>query len=181
MIPGGVSSVSGRRFFFALWPDRQVREALSALAHSAEMAEGRRHHADDLHMTLVFLGQIAPSQRRCIEDVADRIRQTPFDLIIDHTGYWPRPRIFLASPHDTPQALNQLVADLNNGLQGCGFEPERRTYKPHVTLHRKAHKVVSTQLTTPITWQVNDFVLAASANPGTSGSRYQVLRRWALE
>ncbi|MBV2095384.1 MAG: RNA 2',3'-cyclic phosphodiesterase [Candidatus Thiodiazotropha sp.] len=172
--------MSGRRFFFALWPDRQVREALSALAHGAELAEGRRHHADDLHMTLVFLGQIAPSQRRCIEDVADRIRSAPFDLTIDHTGYWPRPRILWASPEETPKALGQLVADLNNGLRGCGFEPERRSYKPHVTLYRKAHKAITTQLASPITWRVNEFVLAASATADSHRSRYQVLNRWRL-
>ncbi|MEW8508273.1 MAG: RNA 2',3'-cyclic phosphodiesterase [Candidatus Thiodiazotropha sp.] len=173
--------MSGQRLFFALWPDRQVREAFSALAQGVELAEGRRHQAEDLHLTLVFLGQTAQSQRRCIEDVASGIRLPSFELLIDHAGYWSRPRIFWASPKDTPRALSQLVADLNLALQGCGFEPEKRTYKPHVTLYRKARRVASAQLTPSITWQVSDFVLASSADPGSSGTRYQVLRRWALE
>ncbi|MES9992334.1 MAG: RNA 2',3'-cyclic phosphodiesterase, partial [Candidatus Thiodiazotropha sp.] len=172
--------MSEPRYFFALWPNKDAQDQLSALAHSSEVSEGRRHHADDLHITLVFLGQIAASQRRCIEDVAEGIRLAPFKLTIDHTGYWSRPKIFWASPGKTPQALKQLVADLNNGLNGCGFEAERRPYKPHVTLIRKARKVVSTQLEIPITWQVNDFVLASSADVGSSGRRYQVLRRWGV-
>ncbi|MBT3013701.1 MAG: RNA 2',3'-cyclic phosphodiesterase [Candidatus Thiodiazotropha sp. (ex Lucina aurantia)] len=172
--------MSEERYFFALWPDETVRYRLSTLAHTSEPGEGRRHNAKDLHMTLVFLGQIAPSQKRCIEDVADGIRGAPIELSIDRTGYWSRPRIFWASPGETPPALSQLVVDLNNGLTGCGHEPEERSYKPHVTLYRKARRVVPQQLAEPIVWQVNEFVLASSANPGSSGTRYQVLRRWAL-
>jgi 2'-5' RNA ligase len=172
--------MSGQRYFFALWPDKAVRDRLSALAQTSQPEKGRRHSVDDLHITLVFLGQIVPSQLRCIEDVADTIRGRVFELSIDHTGYWPRPRIFWASPRETPQALSQLVADLNNGLMGCGHEPERRSYKPHVTLYRKAHRTFPTQLAEPIIWQVNEFVLASSANPDSSGTRYQVLRRWGL-
>jgi 2'-5' RNA ligase len=116
-----------------------------------------------------------------MEDVGDTVRGSAFDLSIDHTGYWSRPRIFWASPGETPQALSQLVTDLNNGLMGCGYEPERRPYKPHVTLYRKACQVVTGQLEEPIIWPVNAFVLACSASPGVSGMRYQVLRRWPLE
>lgn len=173
--------MSDQRYFFALWPDEGVRERLSNLAHALQPGEGRRHHGEDLHMTLVFLGQIAPSQKRCMEAVADSVRGRAFTLSIDHAGYWPRPRILWASPAETPRALSQLVADLNNALSGCGHEPERRSYKPHVTLYRKAQRVVPSPLEAPIIWQVNEFVLAASATPGRSGTRYQVVRRWALE
>jgi 2'-5' RNA ligase len=173
--------MNSQRYFFALWPDEAVRDRLSALASGSRPPEGRRHSAEDLHITLVFLGQIAPSQKRCVEEVADAIRGIAFELSIDHTGYWPGPRIFWASPGETPQALSQLVADLNNGLTGCGHEPERRRYKPHVTLYRKARRIAPTQLAQPITWQVNEFVLASSANPGSSGTRYRVVRRWVLD
>jgi 2'-5' RNA ligase len=173
--------MSGQRYFFALWPDQVVRRRLSALAHASQLVEGRRHHSQDLHMTLVFLGQIAPEHKSCIEGAADTIRVSPFALSIDHTGYWPRPRILWASPGETPHALSQLVADLNNALTGCGHEPERRRYKPHVTLYRKAYRMGPSQLAEPIVWPVNEFVLASSANPGSSGRRYQVIRRWMLK
>jgi 2'-5' RNA ligase len=173
--------MNGQRYFFALWPDEVVRDRLSTLVSTSLAAEGRRHSAEDLHITLVFLGQIAPSQQRCAEEVADAIRGKPFEMSIDHTGYWPRPRILWASPRETPQALSQLVSDLTHGLMGCGHDPERRSYKPHVTLYRKARRVEPTQLAEPIAWRVREFVLASSANPGSSGTRYQVMRRWALE
>jgi 2'-5' RNA ligase len=173
--------MSALRYFFALWPDQAVRDRLNALALASRPGEGRRHSADDLHITLVFIGQIAPSQKHCMEDVANSVRGRAFELSIDHTGYWSRPRIFWASPGESPQALSQLVADLNHALMGCGYEPQRRSYKPHVTLYRKARQVVPSQLAEPIIWSVNEFVLACSANQGLSGGRYQVLRRWALE
>ena len=70
--------MSSQRYFFALWPDEAVRDRLSALAHASQSGEGRRHSADDLHITLVFLGQIAPAQLRCVEDVADTVRGSIF-------------------------------------------------------------------------------------------------------
>ncbi|MCU7936006.1 MAG: RNA 2',3'-cyclic phosphodiesterase [Candidatus Thiodiazotropha sp. (ex Dulcina madagascariensis)] len=173
--------MADQRLFFALWPEARVRDEFAALAHASAPGEGRRHRADDLHMTLVFLGQVDPSRRQCIEGVANAIRASSFELTIDHTGFWSRPRIFWAAPGATPEPLKQLVHDLNHGLRGCGFEPEQRSYKPHVTLYRKARHAKPTPLPAGIQWPVREFVLASSANPGSSSTRYQVLRRWALD
>ncbi|MCU7932949.1 MAG: RNA 2',3'-cyclic phosphodiesterase [Candidatus Thiodiazotropha sp. (ex Codakia rugifera)] len=170
-----------QRLFFALWPSIRVRDELSALAQASAPGEGRRHNPDDLHMTLVFLGQVTASQFQCIEKVADDIQVAPFELTFDHTGIWPRPKIFWAAPDHTPVQLERLVEDLNDGLLGCGFEPEQRAYKPHVTLYRKARHATPARLGASIFWQAREFVLASSTNSGSSAARYQVLRRWALE
>ncbi|MCU7906883.1 MAG: RNA 2',3'-cyclic phosphodiesterase [Candidatus Thiodiazotropha sp. (ex Epidulcina cf. delphinae)] len=173
--------MADQRLFFALWPKAWVRDELAALAQASAPGEGRRHFPEDLHMTLVFLGHVAASRRQCIEQVADAVRVRPFALTIDHTGFWSGPRIFWAAPGATPEPLKQLVLDLNNGLRGCGFEAEQRLYKPHVTLCRKARHAEPTPLPAGIQWQVRGFVLASSANPGSSTTRYHVLRRWALD
>ncbi|MEW8206677.1 MAG: RNA 2',3'-cyclic phosphodiesterase, partial [Candidatus Thiodiazotropha taylori] len=65
-------------------------------------------------------------------------------------------------------------------LTACGFEPEQRTYKPHVTLFRKAQRISPWQLTQPIQWPVKEFVLASSNNPQPNQSRYKILQRWPL-
>lgn len=167
------------RYFFALWPDAKVRSRMAAVAKQAA-AKGRMHHPEDIHLTLVFLGQVADERQRCIYEVADGISGKGFELRIDRTGYWPRPRILWAGPAETPESLSQLVFDLKNGLADCGFEPEQRRYKPHVTLYRKALRAVAGEIDTPITWPVSEFVLAVSGGGAPGMPRYRVLRRWSL-
>lgn len=167
------------RYFFALWPDARVRARLLAAAKLA-VVKGRLHHPEDLHMTLVFLGQVAGSQHRCIDEVAEGIRGKPFNLNIDHTGYWPRPKILWAAPAVTPEPLSQLVSDLRIGLTGCGFEPEQRSYRPHVTLYRKAVEADADGMDPTIEWAVTDFVLAVSAGGPPGSPRYRIVRRWPL-
>lgn len=171
--------MSDGRYFFGLWPDEVVRERLAAV-NRRMMSKGRPHHSVDLHMTLVFLGPVADSQQRCIADAADAIVGTPFTLHLDRTGYWPRPRILWAGPEKTPEPLSQLVFDLKNNLTTCGFEPERRKYKPHVTLHRKAIRSERYVITPAIEWRVEEFVLAVSGGGQKGTPRYRVLQRWPL-
>ncbi|MEJ2693341.1 MAG: RNA 2',3'-cyclic phosphodiesterase [Candidatus Thiodiazotropha sp.] len=164
------------RHFFALWPSQEVRQRLAREA-SQVAARGRLHHPEDLHMTLVFLGPVAEARLRCVEEVADGILNRPFDLCIDAIGYWPRPRILWAGPREIPEPLRQLVFDLQNGLTACGFEPERRRYKPHVTLYRKAANAHPAVIEPAIEWPVGEFVLAVS---GGGAPRYRVVKRWSL-
>ncbi len=168
----------GRRFF-ALWPDQTVRERLMREARRTER-QGNLHHPDDLHMTLVFLGQISDGQLRGIEAVADAIRGKAFTLQIDALGYWSRPRILWAGPRQTPEPLSQLVFDLQNGLKACGFEPEKRRYQPHVTLYRKAMHAQAMAIEPAIEWPVSEFVLATSGGGAPGEPRYRVLQRWSL-
>jgi 2'-5' RNA ligase len=46
-----------RRIFFALWPDNGVRSRLEQLAAMLPPGRGRAHAAEDLHLTLAFIGQ----------------------------------------------------------------------------------------------------------------------------
>lgn len=167
------------RHFFALWPDEGVREKLAQVARRAA-ARGRLHHPEDHHITLVFLGQVADGQLRCIEQTADAICGHPFTLHIDRIGYWHRPRILWAGPSQTPEPLSQLVFDLQNGLKACGFEPERRRYKPHVTLYRKVAGAKAGVIEPAIEWPVGGFVLAVSGGGAPGEPRYRVLKRWLL-
>lgn len=171
--------MSEGRYFFALWPDQAVQERLALEARQVA-AHGRLHHSEDLHMTLVFLGPVADARLDCVEQVADRIRPRPFSLHIGGIGYWQRPRILWAGPLETPEPLSQLVFDLQNGLKACGFEPERRHFKPHVTLYRKAAITGPGVIDPAIEWPVGEFVLAVSGGGAPGAPRYRVLRRWPL-
>jgi 2'-5' RNA ligase len=130
-------------------------------------------------MTLVFLGAWPQERQPCLLKAAARVRAEPFELILDHTELWRRPRIFCAAPANSPNALRQLVEQLNEYLPDCGFSPEKRPFAPHVSLVRKAMSAERRVLRQPICWQVKDFVLAQSS-PGGPPPRYRVVDRWAL-
>ncbi len=172
-----MSDHSLHNLFFALWPDAGVRAGLSQVQNAQPGSGGRMHHPQDLHLTLVFLGQVLSEQLPCVLEVATAITAEQFRLELNQVDYWKRPRILWCGPDQTPEPLRKLVHDLQQGLAHCGFEPEQRTYKPHVTLARKARPAPAQPLNEPIVWQPREFVLAGS-HYGPKPPRYRVLDRW---
>lgn len=169
----------GERLFFALWPSPEIRVGLDEILRQLPAHHGKSPHREDLHITLVFLGELEVERRRCAEQVADRLVGGPFGLRLDQVGYWPRPRILWCGASVVPEALLDLVGGLNKGLRPCGFKPERRSYAAHVTLARKARRIQPFELSDPLDWPVTDFVLIGS-RLDRPPPRYEVLRRWPL-
>lgn len=167
------------RLFLALWPDAAVVRQILALRRElfGDRAPGRPVAADNLHITLQFLGQTEAGQLDCIRQAASGIRFPAFDLVLDHLGHWPRPRVLWLGCHQVPTPLTALVQDLNAGLSGCGFTPEARPYHPHLTLQRKVRLAEAREIA-PIHWRVESFVLAQS-NTLPEGVQYQLLERWS--
>ena len=130
-------------------------------------------------MTLNFLGQVGPDRYDCLVEAAGRVRTPPFSLMIDRVGCWRRPRLLWSGPSQVPAELEALVHALGEEIKGCGFEPETRPYRPHVTLARKTGTAMASELEKGITWDVRSFSLITS-DSGKSLPRYQVLKKWPL-
>lgn len=152
---------------------------LSNIQRSLSVRNGCMHHPDELHMTLVFLGRMDFERLSCIRKIAAGITVKPFTLELTGVDYWKRPRILWCGPDLTPNPLGELVHDLQQGLSGCGFEPENRTYRPHVTLARKAGPAQVRRLDKPVIWSPREFVLAGS-HSGNKPPRYSVFDRWSI-
>lgn len=168
-----------QRLFFALWPDPAVRGRLAAIQQGLSLRRGRLTHVEDLHATLVFLGALTPGQQACAEAAAAQVPCEPFDLVVDRTGFWPRPRIAWCGSDDAPAPLLELVRDLQRRLVACGVEPESRPYRLHVTLARDARAPRTGLLDVPVPWRCESFALVAS-QPAGETPRYRVLREWPL-
>lgn len=167
------------RVFFALWPDADVRAALHERAQQLHGGcGGRVMRRENVHLTLVFIGAVAPGQLDELQTVAGSIGGSPFELVIDRTGYWRHNRIVWAAPQHVPEALLELVGSLESGLQQAGFEFDRRPYAPHITLLREA-RAPGGQAPLRLDWSVRDFVLVESA-PDSRGSAYRVVASWPL-
>ena len=170
-----------QRLFFALWPDEVVRQRLVEIAAAVGVSHsGRLIPADNLHITLVFLGALDNMRRQCAEQVAAGIRGERFTLVLDQIGYWSRPRILWAGASRIPDALLGLVGELQIGLTSCGITPEDRPYQAHATLMRKVDRHPAPLVAPdPIVWDVERFWLVESV-PGNKGVLYRPLVSWPL-
>jgi 2'-5' RNA ligase len=163
-----------------LWPEDAVRGSLYAAAQALQKeCGGRMTRRENLHQTLVFLGNVAGARLREITELASRLEVPAFELEFGSTGYWRRSGIVWAAPHATPDSLHAMVAALEQSLRRAGFRLEERPYASHITLIRDAHapRVLPALA---FDWGVRDFALLASAN-GERGVEYRVVAQWLLQ
>ena len=168
-----------RRLFFALWPDADVRRQLYAAAGAVHAAcGGRSMREENLHLTLAFLGAVAPERIATVFDLAATVVMPCFDWQLDRLGSFRR-IAWLGG--ETVPALSELAKQLAQRLRQQGFSIEERPFAAHVTLVRDAHceRLVSVAPPLPIVWAVKEFVLVES-QAAAGGVRYVVIGRWPL-
>jgi RNA 2',3'-cyclic 3'-phosphodiesterase len=169
-----------RRLFFALWPDDTVRAALDAAGRALTGKRIKRVPADNLHLTLAFAGPVTATAGACLERSAAALRLSPFELTLDHAGYWLRPRILWIAPTRVPPGLWALAGALRATLAGCGIEPEARGFQAHITIARKYAQGEPGAGFATVTWPVSRFCLVQS-DSAESGAVYRPLHCWPLE
>lgn len=167
------------RLFLALWPDETVRTALAALCVRADSGTGRPVPADNIHLTLVFLGSVDAERRACIEDACAAVQVPAFALTLANLHWHARRRMVWVAPVEVPARLSELVGILNSRLTRCGFVPEARPFRAHVTLARDVRRRIAQRPFDAIRWNIGEFCLVDS-RPGVRGSVYTICRRWPL-
>lgn len=166
-----------QRLFFALWPDAQTQVRIARQARALARREGRPVAAENLHITLAFIGASDPKQRRCLEAQAAQVGVEPFCFELSRVGFYPRARVLWVGPQATPEPLLGLVERLNRALAPCGYRPEPRPFAAHVTVFRKARPVREVPVVEPVPWPVREFCLVESV-ADRNGVHYPVLRRF---
>lgn len=161
------------RLFLALWPDPAVRDGLRAWRDAWTWPRGATPvHTDKLHLTLHFLGdQPADLLPSLLEGFA--VPFTPFTLALGRPELWHNGIATLVPPAP-PQALLDLHERLAQALVAPGLTPEARTYRPHVTMARRAGGAAAPEQGPVIEWYVSGYALVESR-----GGTYSVLRDYA--
>jgi 2'-5' RNA ligase len=160
------------RLFLALWPDDAVRDQLRAWRDAWTWPRGAAPVATPkLHLTLHFLGNV-PSAR--LPDMMDgfQVPFSPFRLQLGRAALWHN-GIAVLEPHTEPQALLDLHARLSDALLALGQTPEARTYRPHVTMARRAGGAGVPASGPEIDWAITHYALVESQSGG-----YTVLREY---
>lgn len=170
-----------QRLFFALWPDDELRSLLAPRIHALQPAGvGRLQRPDQWHVTLEFLGPVAPPRVAAAVEAASRVRAGPCEIAFDTVEHWRRPEVLCLAASTTPPALAQLVRALRAELGSRDFETEERPFRAHLTLARKVSRPVALPAFEPLRWPAHEFALVESVTD-RSGSRYAPLARWPLE
>jgi len=161
------------RYFFAVWPPARSAAALEAWAGPLG---GRVTPAAKVHLTLAFLGAVAPEKALA---AARRVKGRPHELPLEKAQYWKHNRIVWAGPRETPAALAGLVEALHAELYRAEYILERRPYAAHVTLARSAPPPRELPPLPEVEWPVGEFALVRSAS-SAKGSAYEIVERFPL-
>jgi RNA 2',3'-cyclic 3'-phosphodiesterase len=167
-----------KRLFFALWPDAATRSRAHALAQSLA-AYGTPVAADNLHVTLAFLGQVAASAEQTLCERAATLAAGPLALEFGQLRYWQKPQILCLTAAQWPSGLDALAAQLRDAAGANGIAIDPRPYWPHITLLRKAKSLPPLPAIQPIAWRSDAFCLAQSLST-PQGVVYRVLQTWPL-
>jgi 2'-5' RNA ligase len=132
------------RAFIAVCIDPRTLENVSAVTSQLKRRiPGVRWVAkENLHLTLKFLGQIDEDLVEPISRMLEvAIRPFPrFTINAKGLGVFPafeQPRILWIGLQGTE--LVSLASEIDSTVEALGFEPEKRSFKPHLTIGRWRH------------------------------------------
>lgn len=169
------------RLFFALWPEAGTRQAIYKASRDAlAAADGRAVPAENLHMTLVFIGAVAAEAVTLVKSIAASVHAESFRLELDRYGYWKEPQVLWCGASRICAAAATLAANLRERLMDAGFRNlDPKPFVPHVTLARKVHRTGALGGFGPLAWEAKEFALVSSVT-GKTGSAYTPLASYAL-
>ena len=169
--------MSTRRLFFALWPDDRQRDRLrDHISPVAKLVEGQHVYRGSWHLTTAFIGDF---EERLIPELRARaaeIQVEPFRIRFDRVEFWPRPRVACLVAATVPVELQRLVDSLNAVLADFDVPVEDRTYRPHITVVRRANRFETQRLAQPAIVEWSGFELIESiSQPG--GATYRPVKQ----
>ena len=95
----------------------------------------------NLHLTLRFLGDVAPDQIGVIKNVIEQVagNYPPFSMQIGGIGAFPnptRPRVIWAGVKTSVAEITTIVQEINIELSCRGRPLDEKLFRPHITLAR---------------------------------------------
>jgi RNA 2',3'-cyclic 3'-phosphodiesterase len=154
------------RLFVALMLPDDVQDRIRSVVRSwPELRKQfRGRPASEYHFTLKFLGDVA---RDDAERVADALEPAfdgmrAFDVALGRLGAFPnagRASVLWWGVDDGADELRECARRVEDALGPLGFDREKRSYKPHVTLARFRPPA-----------KLGDWVEEANGSPAVAGS-----------
>ncbi|RDI96419.1 RNA 2',3'-cyclic phosphodiesterase [Meiothermus sp. QL-1] len=167
------------RLFYALFPPREVQEALRPVQERVKPFRGWKPvEPRQLHITLLFLGEQPEARlaelRQAGQEVAAQV--PAFEVTLGGTGYFPptgSPRVWFI------KAAGAGLEPLAQGLrQALGVQDDR--FHPHLTLARKKGPAPRVGPVVMNLRFVAQHVYLVESKLDPSGSKYRIVEAFAL-
>jgi 2'-5' RNA ligase len=184
------------RVFCAIELPEAVRQRFTRhivrLKEAAPDAQASWSRAENIHLTLKFLGEISQVSVPILSKAASQAVEGsgPFTIRLEQTGVFPphgSPRVLWVGVNDFEGKLAELHMRLEAECEKAGFPRESRSFHPHLTLARirkpqhsrtlaSAHKATPFE---PLEIAVSELVVIRS-ELSSAGSRYSTVSRHPL-
>jgi 2'-5' RNA ligase len=168
------------RLFLGLPVPVELARSLIHAAQTTEMEKARWTAPENVHLTLVFLGEVRNERLPAIKLELAGLDARPLRIRITNLGSFPRAGVIFAEIDPAPNLL-RLQAQTEEGMAHCGFLKESRPYRPHITLARfhpvqpfNRGRFASPATSIEQTFQVDTINLYCSHLSAT-GSRYEII------
>lgn len=130
------------RLFIAINFDEETKERLWAICQRLRphMQSVRFTQKQNLHLTVIFLGEVAEPRVEAVKLALNKLEAAPFSLCFGWPGVFSRTNgdiLWLGLQGDEEQALAKIYNFLYYQLTSAGFAVEKREYTPHLTLARE--------------------------------------------
>lgn len=173
------------RLFVALRPPAALRDAL--LTMMGGVANARWQTADQLHLTLRFIGEVDRHQAEDIAAALGSVHHPAFTLTLEGTGQFDRKgrtdTLWVGVGPQEPVRL--LHNKIDRALQRVGVAPESRAFLPHITIARFGRSggavggFMEAGAVPAVSAPISEFCLYESVL-GSAGSTYTIIARYPL-
>ncbi|MGI6490820.1 MAG: RNA 2',3'-cyclic phosphodiesterase [Pelotomaculum sp.] len=131
------------RLFIAINFSDEIKEFLGKLVRALRQipADLKWVSEENLHLTLQFLGEVAPER---VDSISEGIQKAaagskPFMLSLTGVGVFPsveRPRVLWVGVNGDVASLTSLQKKVQREMGLLGFAPDKKKFSAHLTLAR---------------------------------------------
>jgi 2'-5' RNA ligase len=124
------------RIFIALELSGEIKAALARMR--GDISGARWVPAEQIHLTLAFLGEVDQATMELLIEKLARIRLPRLELAFSGPGCFPnrhRPRVLWIGVMPVP-GLDDLAAAIHEAVLACGIPQDERPFSAHITLAR---------------------------------------------
>ncbi len=183
------------RLFVGIAVDDQIKSRMLRIGERIDVRDVRVRWctAEQLHLTLKFIGEVAEDQGTPICDAVRRVAEKlqPFPMQIANTGCFPGQgpvRIVWVGGSDPSGVLVEAVQGLEASLELLEIAREKRTFSEHFTIgrvkfdgsHGKLRAAIAASRFEPVCQNVSEIVLYQSILSG-AGVQYSPILRAELK
>jgi 2'-5' RNA ligase len=187
-----LNNISGfiRTFVCVPLPDEVKLKAAEYISFLGRPGSYKWVTAEQMHITLRFLGDSEPSQIQKIDTALSFIGGVgEFDITLSGCGGFPNmssPKVLWLGVEKGASSLEKLALRVEGAARNADFAPETRKFRAHLTLARGKSGAalpdeLAEMLQSPpsLSWRCRSFILMKSVLAG-SGAIHTPLREYQL-